>query len=252
MAPYLLNKTQQAAVSTGIKKSQLTWPGTFEGAIKDVIFTTKDSKAVDFITLLQYVIPTIVIDQLEAAQCPNGAKSALVSLAKVCSLLLSWKITETDIGSITDAIKEWHTYAAENIPKNLQTICLHYHHYVPHVIRLYGPLQDIGARCMERSLELWGPHLTEATTDGFVGQYNLVHYLRNYWARVRKVQASSLPVLKKSIHIGRRLNMNNITYNYKLPLGTEKHGTFMKLKLPVDKNAYGGLASKENKGFSVW
>ena len=94
--------------------------------------------------------------------------------------------------------------------------------------------------------ELWGPHLTETTTDDFVDQYNMVHYLCNYWARVQKVQTSSLPVLKKSIYIGKRLNMNNITYDCKLPLGTEKHGTFVKLKLPVDKNAYGGLASEED------
>ncbi|KAG2213713.1 hypothetical protein INT45_012955 [Circinella minor] len=308
-APYLLNKAQKISVSNAIKKSIPTWPGTFEGIIKDVMNTTKDSRAVDFIALLQYVVPTIVIDQLEATNCPKEAISALACLVKACSLSLSWKITTADIESINEAVKSWHNYTVDNIPKNLQTVCLHYLHHVPEVLRLYGPLRGIGARCMERSVglfdkmikstkipgvnagnqlkmvaasrfqtrtnkqeiielegvdpeatrsqviyygdrtsnepELWGPHLAEMTTDDFADTYNLTHYLRNYWVRVRKVLPGSLPLLKKNIHVGKRLNFNEISYDCKLPLRTEKHGTFIKLELPVDMNAYGGLASED-------
>ncbi|KAG2214761.1 hypothetical protein INT45_006290 [Circinella minor] len=308
-APYLLNKAQKISVSNAIKKSIPTWPGTFEGIIKDVMNTTKDSRAVDFIALLQYVVPTIVIDQLEATNCPKEAISALACLVKACSLSLSWKITTADIESINEAVKSWHNYAVDNISKSLQTVCLHYLHHVPEVFRLYGPLRGIGARCMERSVglfdkmikstkspgvnagnqlkmvaasrfqtrtnkqeiielegvdpeatrsqviyygdrtsnepELWGPHLAEMTTDDFADTYNLTHYLRNYWARVRKVLPGSLPLLKKNIHVGKCLNFNEISYDCKLPLRTEKHGTFIKLELPVDKNAYGGLASED-------
>ena len=65
-----------------------------------MLTTTKNARAIDFIDLLVYVVPTIIIEQLELTDCPEEAICALASLVKACSLSLSWSFTTADIESI--------------------------------------------------------------------------------------------------------------------------------------------------------
>ncbi|KAG2212930.1 hypothetical protein INT45_003521, partial [Circinella minor] len=91
--------------------------------------------------------------------------------------------------------------------------------------------------------ELWGPHLKDTTINEFI-TYNLILYLQKFWARMRNMQPSSLPPLLQDITVGKWLFLNGDTYDCKLLSGTEKSGSFLKLSLPVDKNAHGGLGSE--------
>ncbi|KAG2211979.1 hypothetical protein INT45_014171 [Circinella minor] len=308
LAPYYLNKSQRTAISNAIQISRPTWPGIFDGRITDVVKSTKDTRAVDYIDSLLYVFPTIIIDQLEDNNCPTEAISALASLVKACALSLSWEITSTDIVVIEECIEVWHMFALNNMNHNLYTVNFHYLRHIPEALQQLGPMRAYGVRSMERAVglfdklikstkepgknadkqlellaanrfhsrtnhqeilldsnadnnnnsqhrkavyvdatdgapELWGPHLKDTTINEFI-TYNLILYLQKFWARMRNMQPSSPPPLLQDITVGKRLFLNGDTYDCKLLSGTEKSGSFLKLSLPVDKNAHGGLGSE--------
>ncbi|KAI7851160.1 hypothetical protein BDC45DRAFT_227298 [Circinella umbellata] len=80
--------------------------------------------------------------------------------------------------------------------------------------------------------ELWGPHLKETTTDEYKRSYNLMHYLRNFWAHEKGISATSLPILKSNITIGQRLFLNGSTYECAELSKLKGYGTFLKISLP--------------------
>ncbi|ORY96474.1 hypothetical protein BCR43DRAFT_277360 [Syncephalastrum racemosum] len=92
--------------------------------------------------------------------------------------------------------------------------------------------------------ELWPPHPFESSMDNFA-IYNLMHHTRNFWARVQDLKASSLPPLDNKITVAKRRFLDKTVYDCRLLLRSHNKGTFLKLKLPVDRNAYGGLTSED-------
>ncbi|KAI9252323.1 hypothetical protein BDA99DRAFT_541051 [Phascolomyces articulosus] len=203
--------------------------------------SAKGSSAVDYIDLLLYVIPTIDIEQLEQANnCTKRATNVLVSLVKACPISLSWELTSNDI----IMIKELY---ADLVP------CEH---------RVFGVWSELKTSQMKKKMvyidpsagapEICGFHLDDTKIDKFEN-YNLMAYVRHFWGRIRTVQAKSLPPLLNEITVGRRLFFNNTTFDCKL-FDSERNGTFLKLGIPVDKNAHRGFVSEnrvENKVFFI-
>ena len=57
-------------------------------------------RGIDYIDLLLYVIPTIVIEQLQNTNCSVDAIDALAALVKGCSISLSWEMSDINVKQI--------------------------------------------------------------------------------------------------------------------------------------------------------
>ncbi|KAG2214113.1 hypothetical protein INT45_006475 [Circinella minor] len=86
----------------------------------------------------------------------------------------------------------------------------------------------------EGARELWSPHLQSTSTDQYAQPYNLMYYQRCFWAKECHIQPLSLPPLDTDITVGKRVLMDNVTYNCKLPLTSAKNGTYVQVELPID------------------
>ena len=66
----------------------------------DVTKRSGHARAVDWIDIIMYVFPTIVVEQLRKKQTSDEAIKAFMSLIQAITMSLSWSISDAEITKI--------------------------------------------------------------------------------------------------------------------------------------------------------
>ncbi|KAI9310769.1 hypothetical protein BX666DRAFT_1152675 [Dichotomocladium elegans] len=187
-SPFLLSNAQKTLVSTSLRRTKPTWPSVFDGKIKDVLTRTSDTRAVDYIDMLIYFIPTAVLEVLEEeGGCSDRGAIALASLIKACAISLSWEITDEDISAVERCINTWQGFALDEVPGNLHTINMHYLRHLPEALRQFGPLRTVSARSMERTVGLYDKRIRSTKAPGKNAGNQMLHIsAQRHYYRVSK------------------------------------------------------------------
>ncbi|KAI9320558.1 hypothetical protein BX666DRAFT_2081374 [Dichotomocladium elegans] len=187
-SPFLLSNAQKTLVSTSLRRTKPTWPSVFDGKIKDVLTRTSDTRAVDYIDMLIYFIPTAVLEVLEEeGGCSDRGAIALASLIKACAISLSWEITDEDISAVERCINTWQGFALDEVPGNLHTINMHYLRHLPEALRQFGPLRTVSARSMERTVGLYDKRIRSTKAPGKNAGNQMLHIsAQRHYYRITK------------------------------------------------------------------
>ncbi|KAG2209658.1 hypothetical protein INT45_008090 [Circinella minor] len=152
--PFELDLTARQVIGKLVAESSGLIPsGVFEGTFRDYHTKLRNMRAVDWISFLLYVVPTLVCDMFEiklGLDQSNEVVDALVALVTGCSLALSWEITDDDIVNMKSAFEEWHQYMYDHVETNMYSLNMHLLRHIPEVTENLGPIRGISARSMER------------------------------------------------------------------------------------------------------
>ncbi|KAG2214776.1 hypothetical protein INT45_005909 [Circinella minor] len=106
---YKLTKSESGTLfslsGTTIKKNyqfhntcSKSFPPVFEGKFTDVFTRPNQARAVDYIDMLLYIGPTLLLESfVKLDSCSDEAITAFISIITVCSLGLKWEIDNEDI-----------------------------------------------------------------------------------------------------------------------------------------------------------
>ncbi|KAG2217346.1 hypothetical protein INT45_010278 [Circinella minor] len=109
-APIALKKKYRSAISKGMASACSTIPNTFEGTFINLETQAGYARAVDWIAFMRYILPTLVIEQIDKQQqeakpdykkdsnAIKDAKKALIALSKIYCLALQKEINVNEIG----------------------------------------------------------------------------------------------------------------------------------------------------------
>ena len=88
--PFFVPKKNLKVIGDNITISRKFIPTSFQGSFDNVFSKIDGTRAVDWLDILLYIVPTIVVPYL-----PNTeVKNAVLSLVKGCALALQWTLTE--------------------------------------------------------------------------------------------------------------------------------------------------------------
>lgn len=73
-----------------IEESRKNIPIAFRGSLDNLIAKLDDARAIDFLDLLLYVVPTLMVPVFTRQK----VKTALLDLVRGCSIALQWELSE--------------------------------------------------------------------------------------------------------------------------------------------------------------
>ncbi|KAG2206234.1 hypothetical protein INT45_010584, partial [Circinella minor] len=164
--PFSLTLDTRKKISACIENSSRLLPGTIEGRILDVLVRPGQAHAVDWISMLVYVGPTLLIEAFVTKDCSSQAVEAFISLLTVVSISLKWSIYPEDIDRIDQCAKNWHSFAWSILDHNLYTANLHYIQHIASMIRVIGPPRAYSARSAERTIGLTSKRIKSKSAVG--------------------------------------------------------------------------------------
>ncbi|KAG2216487.1 hypothetical protein INT45_001813 [Circinella minor] len=149
-----LRSSACSAIGKVITESNATIPsGIFEGSFRDVSRKAGHMRSVDWIMLLQCIVPTLVFEQLaETYGAYSEQVEALMSLVIGCTLALQWKIYANDVSAIQKHLQIWHMHMKNKISSNLYTVNFHYLRHIHDIIQKLSPLRGYSTRSAERAI----------------------------------------------------------------------------------------------------
>ncbi|KAI7846613.1 hypothetical protein BDC45DRAFT_542720 [Circinella umbellata] len=164
--PFSLTLDTRKKISACIENSSRLLPATIEGRILDVLVRPGQARAVDWISMLVYAGPTLLIEAFVAKDCSLQAVEAFISLLTVVSVSLKWSIYPEDIDRIDQCAKNWHSFAWSILDHNLYTANLHYIQHIASMIRVIGPPRAYSARSAERTIGLTSKRIKSKSAAG--------------------------------------------------------------------------------------
>ncbi|KAI9247212.1 hypothetical protein BDA99DRAFT_543056 [Phascolomyces articulosus] len=125
---------------------------SFTTCTRDISFKTK-LKAIEWIDIMRYVVPTIIAEHIK----DKDAKNALLSLSCKSNIIFKKTITEHDLKQLETNVWKWLNYLRHQVNQNnlkgsVFTITNHYLQYLSAFITDIGLPRWCAAFAMERAL----------------------------------------------------------------------------------------------------
>ncbi|KAI9248801.1 hypothetical protein BDA99DRAFT_542376 [Phascolomyces articulosus] len=152
---FRLSKEKNDILGRCLEEPIKTLPSTFTGRPIDVIRRPKHARAVDWVDIVIFIIPTIVTELLKQSRCERNAVSCLVGLVEARSIALSWKVTNEDTEKAQILLDQWHILAMEKLEYNFYTSVMHYLRHIPQALKYLGPTRAYSTRPPERIIGVY-------------------------------------------------------------------------------------------------
>lgn len=149
--PLRLTPSQLAYLDKGIKASHPLIPSTYSGSIRS-ISDHSFYRAVDWIHLVRFIIPTIFVDHFQDPSC----NAALSNVSQACNIMCKPQIGPDDIEVLKECIDGWNDFLVALsmddgvIEETVFTVNLHLMNHVPDIMRRLGPMHSYSAFANER------------------------------------------------------------------------------------------------------
>ncbi|OAD69424.1 hypothetical protein PHYBLDRAFT_172669 [Phycomyces blakesleeanus NRRL 1555(-)] len=139
--PFHIPRADLVTIGNCITSSRKYIPTLFQGSFDNIFAKIDDTRAVDWLDFLLYLVPTLVVPYL-----PNRAvKTALLSLVKGCALALQWTLTSELLDEMESYFKHWHSFLYQ---------------------QQQGPLRCYSTRSMERVIGVFSKLIKSKSKGG--------------------------------------------------------------------------------------
>ncbi|KAI9488089.1 hypothetical protein BDB00DRAFT_849943 [Zychaea mexicana] len=157
-----------AIAGDSIVNSLSTIPSSeFEGSFSNVDKKGKFMRAVDWVVFMQFVLPTLVFEQLVSTYGADSSQVvAIMSYVIGCSLALRWEIDQDDLDRIRSNLDTWHMHLKTKVTHNMYTVNFHLLRHIPATIEALGPLRGYSTRSAERAIGFFEKHVKSRVSPG--------------------------------------------------------------------------------------
>ncbi|OAD71933.1 hypothetical protein PHYBLDRAFT_169846 [Phycomyces blakesleeanus NRRL 1555(-)] len=155
--PFHIPRADLVTIGNCITSSQKYIPPSIQGSFDDVFAKIDNTRAVDWLDFLLYLVPTLVVPYL-----PNRAvKTALLSLTLTSELL----------DEMESYFKHWHSFLYKKVQNNTLSRSVfrpvqHYLVHIPYIIKQQGPLRCYSTHSMERVIGIFSKLIKSKSKGG--------------------------------------------------------------------------------------
>ncbi|OAD71018.1 hypothetical protein PHYBLDRAFT_148233 [Phycomyces blakesleeanus NRRL 1555(-)] len=227
---FSLQKKDVLSAGQCIELSRSKIPVSFQGSWDNLMLKTEGTRAIDYIDLLLYVVPTLLVPLFTKV----ATQKALLALVRGCSISLQWNLNEELIVEMENHFSIWHQFLQAEITKNNISISVfspvnHYLTHIGYMTRKVGNLRVYSTRSMERTI---GRYLKLIKSRVFCGKNagNLVERLaiRGYLNCAFNIEQQLDPI---------KSNQTSLDDYLELPLSSP-HSQNHQLWSPFDQLGY--------------
>ncbi|KAI7853010.1 hypothetical protein BDC45DRAFT_173619 [Circinella umbellata] len=150
--PLFLKTSIRTQIGKAIADSKRTIPSSLDACTKN-LFKKKGLKSIEWINMMLYVTPTIIIEHIK----DPGAREAVIGLTQVYTIVFQKVITSGDLRKLDIYVWKWLQFLVQhanigNINEKIFTINQHYLRHLKEITLAMGPPRMYSAFSNERAL----------------------------------------------------------------------------------------------------
>ncbi|KAI8326765.1 hypothetical protein EDC96DRAFT_581302 [Choanephora cucurbitarum] len=192
--PFLLKAKSQKEISD-IIKNQTTMPSVFSGEFKEFLNPSAQIRGVDWSLFLQFVVPTLVVEQIQIQQSKRPTMpaettkkiiTALCQISRICGIATKCDIDEEEIAVLDKLIDEWLAFVFDHLKPESFTVN---QHYLAHLVELLKAkkLQQVNCKTLERRIQMLKKSMNAKSNVHKNAEYAIVNQAYLNYAKRAKI-----------------------------------------------------------------